>query len=692
MKGVIIATSERKSLMPLTQNVSKAMLPLLDCPLIYYAVEQMQQNGITDITVVLEEEDNPLENYLHSLGIHSLLLPNQGLALKTFFSQAKHLVLFSTVLLTDFSLKKLLNFHKKQDNTVTVVSHEISDKLPCLRDGIFFFSHKAGELLLRKGRSLTSEIARLDLKTERVCEHGFCNTISSIPQYRDAAMQLLEHPDFFGEYRGQNGVILKENTFLEVGAKIKPPVYIGENVSICKNAEILPYSIVCRNSVICESAKVSRSILMEGCQAKKCAQIQDSVLSAGVYVTENTLIPPGSIIAESLQTSCLYAPLHHLQFGAKGFLIPPKNSAEWLYFFGQITGYFLKSGIVGMFKDDCVSSQFHSHSLLSGLQSAGIGLYQFPDCTLSMAQSACSFYHLKAGCYIYEGKEGSMILLLDETGQPFPQETQASFQQFFRQFHSTSNPTALRKITAVKPFQFYYIPEITRRLGAERIEQKLFCDISSPTVREYLQKAATCHRVSLLFEPTEGVVGLVCNPSATEFQILDEEHHSLSRSQVKALISTLIHWEKHREAMSVRASLSQVYQYHAKHRISPHENDDEDSLYQDPIYLVLKTLCYLNDQKISLTQWRSTLKKSFRMEKTVTPENHWNQAMEALDNLSSDYRKNQGSYHFSSKKGTVTITRSENTLTIVSESDREEYAKELTDFYTKLCLPPKDKA
>ena len=136
MKGVILAGGRGSRLMPLTKNMPKPLVPILDKPVMWYIIRRLRQAGIVDIVVTLGYLGEQIERYFGDgadLGVRLHYVYEQkplGTAGGVKNAQAlltEDFVVVSGDAYTDFDMAALCDFHYRHGGIMTLASYYVSD-------------------------------------------------------------------------------------------------------------------------------------------------------------------------------------------------------------------------------------------------------------------------------------------------------------------------------------------------------------------------------------------------------------------------------------------------------------------------------------------------------------------------------------------------------------------------------------
>ncbi|MDR2399743.1 MAG: NDP-sugar synthase [Endomicrobium sp.] len=340
MKAFVLAAGLGTRLRPLTANIPKPMIPVLDKPALYHTFSNLWKHGFTDACVNTYYISNVITDYFEKnkpdinleFSKEKTLLGTAGAIKKkeNFFDDT--FVVMSGDGLSDINLKKVIEFHKKKKSLATIALKKISSRFeygiaitnksgeikkfvekPSWRDvfndevntGIyvfepeifnyipkdtfFDFSMDLFPLLMKKGKKIFGYLM-----------DEYWTDIGNIFEYKRGVFDALD-----GSLKLNLGLINNNGKYISVSAKIdksvriEGPCFISDNVSIKENSIIKPYSVISRNVRIGKNTVIDRTIIWGNSTVGIGAELINSVLSS------NTLIPAGvslydSIIMESL--------------------------------------------------------------------------------------------------------------------------------------------------------------------------------------------------------------------------------------------------------------------------------------------------------------------------------------------------------------------------------------------------------
>lgn len=139
MKAVLMAGGFGTRLRPVTQNIPKPMVPLVNKPMMEHIINLLKKNDITDIVVLLFYQAEIIQDYFkdgEDFGVRiSYVLPQEDYGTAGAVKLAEKyidgtFVVISGDVLTDFDLREAINFHKNKKSKATILLTRVQNPLP----------------------------------------------------------------------------------------------------------------------------------------------------------------------------------------------------------------------------------------------------------------------------------------------------------------------------------------------------------------------------------------------------------------------------------------------------------------------------------------------------------------------------------------------------------------------------------
>ena len=343
MKAVIMAGGFGTRIQPLTSNLPKPMIPLMNRPIMLHIVELLKSYNITELVMLLYHQPNVIKNFFRDGSdfdvkiTYATPIEDLGTAGAVKYAEKfldERFILISGDLLTDFNLKKIIDFHEERKAIATMTLTAVKDPLQfgvvitdkekritqflekpgwgevisdTINTGIyvlepeifgfipshenFDFSQDLFPLLLKKNEPLFGYVAK-----------GYWRDIGNTDSYREA------HHDIF---RGRVNVKIDEakqdlvgkdlrigvDVTLDDSVTVSGTVVIGDNSQVFAGAQVKD-SVIGRNCAIEAGVKLNRCVIWDNVYVKKGVRITDSVLCNNVRVGQGVVIEEGGIIAD----------------------------------------------------------------------------------------------------------------------------------------------------------------------------------------------------------------------------------------------------------------------------------------------------------------------------------------------------------------------------------------------------------
>ncbi len=305
----------------------------------------------------------------------------------------------------------------------------------------------------------------------------------------------------------RQGVWVADGAIVSKEAIIKPPVLIGKNSVIRAGSTVGDYCIIGEASQVDENSTVKKSVLSKGCILKSktqlrgcvlCNKVQfkekasafegsvvgdnciigkNSVIKPGIKIWPNKNIDSGTEINSNLVWGSKYS---KNLFGNRGILgeINMDITPEFASKLGATYGAICKRGSkIGVCCEDIDALKMLKNSIVSGLMSAGIEVYDIGTSLLPVTRSAIRFYNLDGGIHISAlGKEKDMLVIdvLNKQGSNISRMEERKIENYFiREDFVRCSTNEIKPIISIPEHSVFYIQTILNSLLAKEHNFKI---------------------------------------------------------------------------------------------------------------------------------------------------------------------------------------------------------------------------
>mgnify|MGYP000939973754 CR=1 FL=1 len=343
MKAVIMAGGFGTRIQPLTSSMPKPMIPLFNRPIMVHIVELLKKYDITDLVMLLYHQPDMIKKFFRDgsdFGVKiTYVTPLEDMGTAGAVKAAEkyldsRFLVISGDLLTDFNLKKVIDFHDEAKALATITLTSVKDPLQfgvVITDKdkrITQFLEKPGwgevfsdtintgiyvlepEILsyIPKGENFdfSQDLFPLLLKNSDPLygypAKGYWRDIGNTDSYREAYHDIykgrinLRIDEEKQDYVGKD-LRLGSDVTLEDPTGLSGTVVIGDNSQIRGAAQIKD-SVIGRNCTIEPGVRLSRCVLWDNAYVKKGAKISDSVICVNVRVGQGAVLDEGVIVAD----------------------------------------------------------------------------------------------------------------------------------------------------------------------------------------------------------------------------------------------------------------------------------------------------------------------------------------------------------------------------------------------------------
>ena len=343
MKAVIMAGGFGTRIQPLTGSMPKPMIPLFNRPIMLHIVELLKKYDITELVMLLYHQPFYIKNFFRDgsdFGVKiTYVTPIADMGTAGAVKAAEkylneRFLVISGDLLTDFNLKKIIDFHDDHKARATITLTSVKDPLQfgvvitdkekritqflekpgwgevisdTINTGIyvlepeifkyipegenFDFSQDLFPIMLKKKDALFGVTAK-----------GYWRDIGNTDSYREAYHDIfkgrvnlkIDEPkqDFVGK-----DLRIGADVKLEHSSGLEGTVVIGDNSQVLGDVRIKD-SVIGRNCTIESGVKLNRCVIWDNSYIKKGARINDGVICAKVRIGQGVTLEEGVIVGD----------------------------------------------------------------------------------------------------------------------------------------------------------------------------------------------------------------------------------------------------------------------------------------------------------------------------------------------------------------------------------------------------------
>ncbi len=355
MKAVIMSGGFGTRLRPLTCNIPKPMVPMMNKPMMQHIVDLLKKHGITEIVSTLFYQPDIITGHFgdgSKFGIKMQYRKAEadygtaGSVRNAADFLDERFIIISGDVLTDFDLTKAIEFHEQKKAKATLVLTRAKNPLAfgvvitdnsgkitrflekpswgevfsdTINTGIYIIEPEVLKLIPYQkefdfSKNLFPAMLEQDMGLYGYIAEGYWRDVGNLNEYQEAHLDALDDGvNLHHEGNMVGSAFVGANTMIETSIdNLQGKVLIGKNSKIGKNAKIIKSVIgndcviddgaVIRNSVIWSHTKIGKGAELTSCVVAKWCTIGDyALISDNVYISDKCVIGKESKLAPNIK-------------------------------------------------------------------------------------------------------------------------------------------------------------------------------------------------------------------------------------------------------------------------------------------------------------------------------------------------------------------------------------------------------
>ena len=339
MQVVLMAGGSGTRLRPLTLDLPKPLVPIVNKPIVGHIVDLLKSHDLKDIIVTLYYLPDLIQNYLKDgsdFGVNvsysiekEIPLGTAGCVKNIESSLTDTFLVISGDSLTDFDLQKAIAFHKEKKSTATIVLTRVPNPIDygiviteedgqivrflekpgpgeifsdTINTGIYILEPSVLSLLppdVEKdfSKDLFPELLAKKFPMYGYIAEGYWCDVGDLQTYRKSHYDVLEGAVKVNipYEQKREGIWIGEGSVVE-SAVLEAPLIIGNNCYIGSGVKLKNRSVIGDNVIICEKSEIEKAILWNNVYVDQKVRLVGCTIDKNVTIRKEALILEGAVI------------------------------------------------------------------------------------------------------------------------------------------------------------------------------------------------------------------------------------------------------------------------------------------------------------------------------------------------------------------------------------------------------------
>ncbi|HAD82382.1 MAG: hypothetical protein A2509_08380 [Candidatus Edwardsbacteria bacterium RIFOXYD12_FULL_50_11] len=347
MKAIIMAGGFGTRLRPLTCQIPKPMVPMVNRPMMEHIIMLLKEHQITEMVALLFHQAESISDYFGDgtgFGVKiEYIRPDSDYGTAGAVGMARELlkepfIVISGDLLTDFDLGGIIAFHNKKKALATITLTRVANPLEygivitdqddrisrflekptwgqvfsdTINTGIYVFQPEIFDLIpVKKEFDFSQDLFPLILSQNKplygCITNGYWRDIGNITEYRQAHLDALKgevRVDIEGDRLnliGKDIWVGKGSSINAKNSRLTGAVIMGRNVTVGQGTHL--HDVVVGNDChIGQDAFIEHSIIWSGCHIGDKARVEEAIVCDGVEIGSQAVIEQHAILSSQVK-------------------------------------------------------------------------------------------------------------------------------------------------------------------------------------------------------------------------------------------------------------------------------------------------------------------------------------------------------------------------------------------------------